>query len=269
MRAVSCGLAPSHHHGSGEVTCPVSATWVPPAPRGVLFFGLPSTKTSRFWTGGEFNEVGGAAGLLSHPFGAEARPSAGAAACSQGWSRVGGTQGGRNVPPRWSGKSPPRESRAENPEESRELEADQRLGWGRVSSSERHHQAQLGGTGRGSLPVRTGWRGGSSLRAVAGRVFFLQHHDLTPKMLCNGPRRGARCWSTATTSHSTPVLLRSWPKSPKNPTKLGGDGAGAEPVGSGSFAPAPALDAVAKSQQSRNAKQLRGLESCPLRAPPD
>lgn len=134
------------------------------------------------------------------------------------------------------------------------------------SPARRHGNAEAE---RGSLPIRTGWRGGSSLRAVAGRVFFLQHHDLTPKMLCNGPRRGGRCWSTATTSHSTPVLLRSWPKSPKNPTKLGGDGAGAEPVGSGSFAPAPALDAVAKSQQSRNAKQLRGLESCPLRAPPD
>lgn len=153
VRAVSCGLAPSHHHGSGEVTCPVSATWVPPAPRGVLVFGLPSTKTSRFWTGGEFNEVGGAAGLLSHPFGAEARPSAGAAACSLGWSRVGGTQGGRNAPPRWSGKSPRRESRAENTEESRELEADQRLGWGRASSSERHHQAQLGGMGTLRLNV--------------------------------------------------------------------------------------------------------------------
>lgn len=137
------------------------------------------------------------------------------------------------------------------------------------SPARRHGNAEAEG---GSLPVHptgTGWRGGSSLRVVAGRVFFLQHHDLPPKMLCNGPRRGGRWWSTATISHSTPVLLRSWPKSPKNPTELGGDGTGAEPVGPGSLAPAPALDAVAESQQSLNAKQLRGLESCPLRAPPD
>lgn len=54
-----------------------------------------------------------------------------------------------------------------------------------------------------------------------------------------------------------------------NPQSLGGEAAGAEPLGMGSRAPASALDAVAKSQQSLNAKQLRGLESCPVCAPPD
>lgn len=55
----------------------------------------------------------------------------------------------------------------------------------------------------------------------------------------------------------------------EQPARLGGDAAGAEPLGMGSTAPASALDAVAKSQQSLNAKQLGGLESCPVCASPD
>lgn len=81
----------------------------------------------------------------------------------------------------------------------------------------------------------------------------------------HGPWQG--WWSRAAVSRSLLLLHQSLLKSPRKAKRLyvlaQSPTHGAEPVRTGSLAPASVLDAVAKSQPSLNAKQLRGLESCP------
>lgn len=104
-----------------------------------------------------------------------------------------------------------------------------------------------------------------------GSGVFLQDQNMTPGMLCNGglpmgcssvddglversSRRSTCCTDLCSKALRKAEGLDVLARSPVH---------GAEPVGTGSLAPASALDAVAKSQPSLNAKQLRGLESCP------